>query len=90
MASITYGSTFKRFSDVIAVNGMNIQVDEKGSLILVDPPDYGKIVAFPLLAGLKENREGDNVIFDIQPENIYNSDFTLPAYISKKQEQKQV
>jgi len=81
MASITYGSTFKRFSDVIAVNGMHIQVDEKGSLILV---------AFPLLAGLKENREGDNVIFDIQPENIYNSDFTLPAYISKKQEQKQV
>ena len=32
MASITYGSTFKRFSDVIAVNGMHIQVDEKGSL----------------------------------------------------------
>ncbi|HHH82091.1 MAG TPA: glycerol-3-phosphate ABC transporter ATP-binding protein, partial [Chloroflexi bacterium] len=42
MASVTYDHVTKRFGDVIAVNDMNIEIEDKEFLVLVGPSGCGK------------------------------------------------
>ena len=64
MASVTFKNVYKRFGDVIAVNNLNIEVQDKEFLVLVGPSGCGKTTALRSLAGLEEISEGDILIED--------------------------
>lgn len=74
MASVTYEHVYKRFGDVIAVNDLDIHVEDKEFLVLVGPSGCGKSTALRLLAGLEEISEGqirigDRVVNDVAPKD---------------------
>jgi multiple sugar transport system ATP-binding protein len=74
MASVTFDHVFKRFGDVIAVNDLNIQVEDKEFLVLVGPSGCGKTTALRCLAGLEDITEGriliaDQVVNDVAPKD---------------------
>jgi multiple sugar transport system ATP-binding protein len=52
MASVTFEHVSKRFGDVIAVNDLNLAVEDREFLVLVGPSGCGKTTALRLLAGL--------------------------------------
>jgi multiple sugar transport system ATP-binding protein len=74
MASVTYDHVYKRFGDVVAVNDLNIEIEDKEFLVLVGPSGCGKSTALRLLAGLEEISDGriligDNVVNDVAPKD---------------------
>jgi multiple sugar transport system ATP-binding protein len=74
MASVTYDHVTKRFGDVVAVNDLDIQVEDKEFLVLVGPSGCGKTTALRLLAGLEDITEGeiligDRVVNDVAPKD---------------------
>lgn len=74
MASVTYDHVTKRFGDVIAVNDLNIHVEDKEFLVLVGPSGCGKSTALRLLAGLEDVTEGrilidGKVVNDVPPKD---------------------
>jgi multiple sugar transport system ATP-binding protein len=74
MASVSYDHVYKRFGDVVAVNDMNIEIQDKEFLVLVGPSGCGKTTALRLLAGLEEITEGqiligDRVVNDVAPKD---------------------
>ncbi len=74
MASVTYEHVTKRFGDVIAVNDLNIHIDDKEFLVFVGPSGCGKTTSLRLLAGLEEITEGniyigDRLVNDIPPKD---------------------
>ncbi len=73
MASVTYQHVTKRFGDVVAIQDLNIHVQDKGFLVLVGPSGCGKTTALRLLAGLEEIsggeiRIGDRVVNELPPK----------------------
>ena len=74
MASVTYEHVTKQFGDVIAVNDLNLAIDDKEFIVLVGPSGCGKTTALRLLAGLEEVtkgdvRIGDRVVNDVAPKD---------------------
>src|SRR5690554_5442329 len=74
MASVTYDHVYKRFGDVVAVNDLNIHIEDKEFLVLVGPSGCGKTTALRLLAGLEDITEGriligDQVVNDVAPKD---------------------
>ncbi|MBN2046066.1 MAG: ABC transporter ATP-binding protein [Anaerolineales bacterium] len=74
MASVTYDHVYKRFGDVVAVNDLTIEVQDKEFLVLVGPSGCGKSTALRCLAGLEEISEGeikigDRVVNDVPPKD---------------------
>jgi multiple sugar transport system ATP-binding protein len=74
MASVTYDHVTKRFGDVVAVNELNIHVDDKEFLVFVGPSGCGKTTSLRLLAGLEEITAGriligDRVVNDVPPKD---------------------
>jgi multiple sugar transport system ATP-binding protein len=74
MASVTYDHVTKTFGDVIAVNNLDIQIEDKEFLVLVGPSGCGKTTALRLLAGLEEITEGnilidDRLVNDVAPKD---------------------
>jgi multiple sugar transport system ATP-binding protein len=74
MASVTYEHIFKEFGDVVAVNDLNLSIDDKEFLVFVGPSGCGKTTALRLLAGLEEItkgtiRIGDRVVNDVPPKD---------------------
>jgi len=74
MASVTYEHVSKRFGDVVAVNDLDIQIEDKEFLVLVGPSGCGKTTALRLLAGLEEITEGriligDRLVNDVPPKD---------------------
>jgi multiple sugar transport system ATP-binding protein len=74
MASVTYDHVFKRFGDVVAVNDLNIEIEDKEFLVLVGPSGCGKSTALRCLAGLEDISEGqiligDQVVNDVAPKD---------------------
>ena len=74
MASVTYDHVTKKFGDVIAVNDLNIQVEDKEFLVFVGPSGCGKTTSLRLLAGLEEITEGniligDRIVNDVPPKD---------------------
>lgn len=74
MASVTYEHVYKRFGDVVAVNDLDIHVEDKEFLVLVGPSGCGKSTALRLLAGLEEISDGkiligDRVVNDLPPKD---------------------
>ena len=74
MASVTFDHVYKRFGDVVAVNDLNIEVEDKEFLVFVGPSGCGKTTSLRLLAGLEEISEGnimigDRVVNDVPPKD---------------------
>ena len=74
MASVLYEHVYKRFGDVVAVNDLNIKVEDKEFLVFVGPSGCGKTTSLRLLAGLEEVSEGrimiaDRVVNDVPPKD---------------------
>ena len=74
MASVTYDHVVKRFGDVVAVNDLNIHVEDKEFLVFVGPSGCGKTTSLRLLAGLEEISDGniligDRVVNDVPPKD---------------------
>ena len=58
MASVTYVHVYKNFGDVVAVDDLDIQIENKEFLVFVGPSGCGKTTSLRLLAGLEEVSEG--------------------------------
>jgi multiple sugar transport system ATP-binding protein len=74
MASVTFDHVFKRFGDVVAVNNLDIKIEDKEFLVLVGPSGCGKTTALRCLAGLEDISEGriliaDQVVNDVAPKD---------------------
>jgi multiple sugar transport system ATP-binding protein len=74
MASVTYDNVSKRFGDVVAVNTLNLEIQDKEFLVLVGPSGCGKSTALRCLAGLEEITDGriligDRVVNDVPPKD---------------------
>ncbi len=74
MASVTYEHVYKRFGDVVAVNDLDIFIEDKEFLVLVGPSGCGKTTALRCLAGLEDVTEGriligDQVVNDVAPKD---------------------
>jgi len=74
MASVTYDHVTKQFGDVLAVNDLDIHVEDKEFLVLVGPSGCGKSTALRLLAGLEDISGGriligDRVVNDLAPKD---------------------
>ncbi len=74
MASVNFSNVTKRFGEVVAVNNLNIDVEDKEFLVLVGPSGCGKTTALRLLAGLEELTDGeikigDRTVNDIAPKD---------------------
>jgi len=74
MASVTYDHVTKEFGSVVAVNDLNLCIDDKEFLVLVGPSGCGKTTALRLIAGLEEITRGrilisDRVVNDVPPKD---------------------
>ncbi len=74
MASVTYEHVTKRFGDVIAVNDLSIEIQDKEFLVFVGPSGCGKTTSLRLLAGLEEITSGniyigDKLVNDVPPKD---------------------
>jgi len=74
MASITYDHVWKKFGDVIALQDLSFEVEDKEFLVLVGPSGCGKSTALRCLAGLEEITEGkvligDEIVNDVAPKD---------------------
>ncbi len=74
MAGVTYERVTKRFGDVVAVNDLDIEVQDKEFLVLLGPSGCGKTTTLRLLAGLEEPTEGkiyigERLVNDVPPKD---------------------
>jgi multiple sugar transport system ATP-binding protein len=74
MSSITYDHVWKRFGDVVAVQNLDIEIEDKEFLVFVGPSGCGKSTSLRLLAGLEEISEGniyigDRLVNDVPPKD---------------------
>jgi multiple sugar transport system ATP-binding protein len=74
MAKVIYDHVTKRFDDVLAVNDLDIVIEDKEFLVLVGPSGCGKTTALRCLAGLEDISEGqifigDQVVNDVAPKD---------------------
>ena len=74
MSSVTFEHVTKRFGDVVAVNDLNIAINDREFLVFVGPSGCGKTTSLRMLAGLEEITEGniyigDRVVNDVPPKD---------------------
>jgi multiple sugar transport system ATP-binding protein len=75
MATVTFDHLYKRYGDdVIAVNDLNLEIQDGEFLVLVGPSGCGKTTALRCVAGLEEISEGrlligDRVVNDVAPKD---------------------
>ncbi|HUG47822.1 MAG TPA: sn-glycerol-3-phosphate ABC transporter ATP-binding protein UgpC [Candidatus Limnocylindria bacterium] len=75
MATVTFDHVTKRYGvDVLAVNDLNLEIQDEEFLVLVGPSGCGKTTALRMIAGLEEITEGtlrigDRVVNDLAPKD---------------------
>ena len=72
MASVTFESVTKRFDDVVAVDALDLAVDDGEFMVLLGPSGCGKTTALRMIAGLEDITDGklligDQVVNDVDP-----------------------
>ena len=74
MATVSFDHVWKRYGDVVAVNDLNLEIQDEEFLVLVGPSGCGKTTALRMIAGLEEITEGtvkisDRVVNDLAPKD---------------------
>jgi multiple sugar transport system ATP-binding protein len=74
MATVTFDGVWKRFGEVIAVNDLNLTVNDGEFMVLVGPSGCGKTTSLRMIAGLEEISEGslsigDRVVNHVAPKD---------------------
>src|SRR5579884_2630274 len=74
MAGVTLEHVVKRFGDVVAVNDVSIEIEDKEFLVLVGPSGCGKSTILRLIAGLEELTDGNiyignRLVNDVAPKD---------------------
>jgi multiple sugar transport system ATP-binding protein len=75
MSSVTLHDLVKRFSEeVIAVNNVNLEIQDKEFVVLVGPSGCGKTTTLRMVAGLEDISQGniiigDRVVNDVPPKD---------------------
>jgi multiple sugar transport system ATP-binding protein len=74
MATVTFDRVTKRYGDVIAVNGLDLQIRDGEFMVLVGPSGCGKTTSLRMIAGLEDISEGtlkigDRVVNDVAPKD---------------------
>jgi multiple sugar transport system ATP-binding protein len=69
-----YDHVTKEFGDVVAVNDLTLNIDDKEFIVLVGPSGCGKTTALRMLAGLEEVTKGEvkigeRVVNDVPPKD---------------------
>jgi ABC-type nitrate/sulfonate/bicarbonate transport system ATPase subunit len=64
----------KRFGDVVAVDDLTLEIDDREFLILLGPSGCGKSTALRMIAGLEDPTEGivrigDRIVNDVEPKD---------------------
>src|SRR5262245_7606159 len=62
MAAVSARNIFKRFDDVLAVNGMTLTVPDGEFMVLLGPSGCGKTTFLRIVCGLERQTSGDLVI----------------------------
>ncbi len=74
MASVTYDHVTKKFGETVAINDLNISIEDKEFLVLVGPSGCGKSTALRCLAGLEEITGGRILIGTRDVSNVAPKD----------------
>ncbi|MBE3577152.1 MAG: sn-glycerol-3-phosphate ABC transporter ATP-binding protein UgpC [Limnochordales bacterium] len=74
MASVTLENVTKRFGNVIAVNGVTLEIKDEEFIVLVGPSGCGKSTTLRMIAGLEEVTEGNiyigsTLVNDVPPKD---------------------
>lgn len=74
MAGVSYKQVCKKYGDVVALQDLNLEIEDKEFLVLVGPSGCGKTTALRCLAGLEEVTGGDvligeNIVNDVAPKD---------------------
>jgi len=74
MAKVVYEHVTKRFGDVVAVNDLSLNIEDREFLVLLGPSGCGKTTTLRLLAGLEELTAGniyigDRLVNDVPPKD---------------------
>ena len=54
MATVTFDNVNKKYGDVIAVNDLNLAINDGEFMVLVGPSGCGKTTSLRMIAGLEE------------------------------------
>src|ERR687896_1333629 len=74
MATVTFDHVWKRYGDVVAVNDLNLEINDGEFLVLVGPSGCGKTTSLRMIAGLEEISDGtlkigERVVNDLAPKD---------------------
>src|SRR6266566_4143826 len=75
MAQVTLRNLVKKFSeDVVAVNNVNLEIEDKEFVVLVGPSGCGKTTTLRMIAGLEDVTDGeiyigDRLVNDVPPKD---------------------
>ncbi|MDJ0574585.1 MAG: ABC transporter ATP-binding protein [Xenococcaceae cyanobacterium MO_234.B1] len=70
MAHVTFEQVTKRFGDYVAVNNLNLNIEDGEFLVFVGPSGCGKTTCLRLLAGLESITQGQICIGDRQVNEL--------------------
>jgi len=70
LARVVVKNLTKRFGDVVAVNNMNLEIEDKEFIVLLGPSGCGKTTALRCIAGLETPDEGEIYIGDTLVNNL--------------------
>ena len=74
MAQVTLRKIVKKYDEVLAVRGIDLDIVDKEFLVLVGPSGCGKSTTLRMIAGLEEISGGDiaiggHVVNDVPPKD---------------------
>jgi multiple sugar transport system ATP-binding protein len=74
MATVTFEHVWKKYGDVVAVNDLNLEIQDGEFMVLVGPSGCGKTTSLRMIAGLEEitqgeMRIGDRLVNDLAPKD---------------------
>src|SRR5438046_6998195 len=74
MATVTFDHVTKKYGDVLAVNDLNLAINDGEFMVLVGPSGCGKTTSLRMIAGLEEIsagdlKIGDRIVNDVPPKD---------------------
>jgi multiple sugar transport system ATP-binding protein len=74
MATVTFENVTKKYGDVVAVDNLNLAINDGEFMVLVGPSGCGKTTSLRMIAGLEEITSGqlkigDRVVNDVPPKD---------------------